>query len=143
MEPNQIEIEAEGLVRDLSNELFTPQPRECLLCFVDRQVSEFGCDGTHRFAAHFRDMTAPRATALLRTLGGLGAFCDCEVALNAYWPEASLWSRGYWHQFADGREEYREARPPDRMPPCRGVRRGSTPPCALWERRRGGFFGRY
>lgn len=114
MGPQQIDIEAEQLVRALSEELLAPRDGECLACFVDRQLTEHGCDGTHRFALHFRDRKAPRATALMRTLSENGACCcDCEIFLNAY-------------------ERVRDTDTES----CRGVGRGSVQPCVLWRRQR-------
>lgn len=107
---------AEQLVRDLADELTTPWPGECLACFVARLLEQFGCDTTLRFARRFRDLAAPRATALEQRLGDLGGFCDCEIFMNAYQPSYRL------------RISERE------VLPCVGVRRGSTKPCAHWQR---------
>lgn len=52
MNPNERQIitDAELLLRDAVAALTEPERRECLACFVFRQLSEFGCDGTLRFA---------------------------------------------------------------------------------------------
>lgn len=125
---------AETLLRRYAGELVAPEPRECLACFVNRMLCEFGCDGTLRFAATYRDTSAPRATALERRLRDRGGFCDCEVLMNVYTPAMQLWTRDVW---IDDEEEdgiYIDAEPPDRMPACAGVRAGSTQPCRWWER---------
>lgn len=65
---------------DDSESRFNPLPGECVVCFVHRQLGEFGCDDTHRFAERFREQTAPRATALIPRLRGMGAeHCDCQL----------------------------------------------------------------
>jgi hypothetical protein len=102
---------AETFVGQLSEAMTAPRDRECLLCYVTRMVSEFGCDNHLRWALHWRDRNAPRATALADRLSGRGGFCDCEVLMNVY---PSLL-------------------PDDdvvELPDCIGVsRRGSTKPC--------------
>ncbi len=115
MTDQRIDQEAETLVQTMANDLLEPGPRECLLCYVAVQLDEFGCDGAHRFSQWYQERTAPRATALLERLDRLGAYCDCEIFLNAY--------------DACGGE-------PETLPPCLGVRRGSTQPCRLWWRER-------
>lgn len=117
MSTSQIEIEAEQIVRALSEELFAPRDGECLVCFVDRQLTAHGCNGTHRFTEHYREVRAPRATALLRRLSQQGACCcDCEIFLNAY-----------------------ELVRADDASSCGGVRSGSVQPCARWRRQRRGW----
>lgn len=75
-------VEAE--LRALASMLTEPDDRECLRCFVLRMLSEFGCDGSHRWSGRWRDVRAPRATGLLRRLGELGGSCDCEVLMNVF-----------------------------------------------------------
>jgi len=126
--------DAERILAAASCGLLAPDPRECLLCYVHRMVQEFGCDGRLRFAVHYRDARAPRATGLERRLGRAGGYCDCEVFLNGfdlrprYWvPEVAP------EQDDDG--DYDELTWPDPLPPCAGVRAGSVQPCSLWWRR--------
>lgn len=138
METRTVIEVAEGLVRDFEDELLTPMPGECLQCFVHRQLLELNCDGSLRFAQHFRDTIVPRATALEKRLTDRGGFCDCEIFMNAYWPNAVLRKQDYWRTRGDGFQEYGEAEPPATMPQCLGVRRGSTQPCGLWQRIRRG-----
>lgn len=134
MNPEPISEEAETIVREATVALFTPRAGECLVCFVYRQLTQFDCDNTHRFAISFRDQTAPRATALISRLSSMGACCcDCEMFLNAYQPAMQPWPSGRWETASDGLEVWVEA-PPSPMPPCRGVHRGSTRPCRNWER---------
>ncbi|MGY2875385.1 hypothetical protein ACVW00_002575 [Marmoricola sp. URHA0025 HA25] len=113
-----IDQEAEAIVRALADRATAPRPRECLACFVARMLEEFGCDCTLRFARHYRDVRAPRASGLERRLGSMGGFCDCEIFLNGL-------------QRADLSREEDPAPPP---PPCRGAQRGSTQACGLWMR---------
>lgn len=73
-------------------------------------LNEFGCDETLRFARRYRDLAAPRATALDRR----------------YWtPEREVESD-------DGCVEIIDAEPPETAPTCAGVRRGSAHPCTSW-----------
>jgi len=76
--------EAERVLADASVALLGPEQGECLLCYVHRMLVAFGCDGRLRFSGHFRDVRAPRATALERRLGRTGGYCDCEIFLNGY-----------------------------------------------------------
>src|SRR3954464_4789015 len=86
-----IAAEAEGFVRGLANELTRPHDHECLCCYVARMLDQFPCDGSHRHALRFRDLTAPRATALLDRLSQVGGCCcGCELFLNGYRPRT--WS---------------------------------------------------
>src|SRR5699024_12836129 len=81
----RIATESFEIVRDASSRILEPGPGECLLCFVYRQIGEFGCNSTHRFTLHYRDRMAPRATALLDRLARLGACCcGCEMLCNAF-----------------------------------------------------------
>ena len=78
--PTAIERE----LHTVAEALTTPLPRECLLCFVWRMLEDFGCNATLRWARHWRDARAPRATALEHRLGQRGGFCDCEIFLNGW-----------------------------------------------------------
>lgn len=125
-----IDAQAEGFLRSLSDEWLRPHGAECLACYLNRMLAAFGCDGTLRFARSYREARAPRATALERRLVAAGGFCDCEVLFNVFAPAAPLTSPGYRKE----EDEDVEAPPPTGMPPCQGVRRGSTRPCLLWRR---------
>jgi len=83
--------DAERALADASLALLGPEPGECLLCYVHRMLVEFGCDCRLRFAAHYRDVRAPRATGLERRLGNSGGFCDCEIFLNGYDLHPEYW----------------------------------------------------
>jgi len=101
---------AESYLSELQATLTAPRARECLPCYVGRMLAEFGCAGTLRWSEHWRNICAPRATALAARLGSRGGFCDCEVLLNVY-PD--------WLVEED-----------EPLPACAGVsRRGSTQPC--------------
>lgn len=136
--------DAERVLADASLALLGPEPGECLLCYVHRMLVEFGCDCRLRFAAHYRDVRAPRATGLERRLGNTGGFCDCEIFFNgydlrpAYWvPDISLEQDDMDRDEMDKDEEQTWPNP---LPGCARVRTGSTQPCALWCRRwRGGW----
>jgi Protein of unknown function (DUF2695) len=95
---------------ELSRTLTEPGNRKCLRCYILLMLDQFGCDNTLRRAEHWRDLRAPRAIALARSLSRRGGFCDCEVILNVY----------------------RNHPASEQLPPYAGVsRRGSTRPCAL------------
>ncbi|HTK62168.1 MAG TPA: DUF2695 domain-containing protein [Pseudonocardia sp.] len=116
-----VDQRAESLVGELSESLTAPGDRECLVCYLTRMVGEFGCDNHLRWAEHWRDRNAPRATALADRLADCGGFCDCEVLMNVY---PSLLP------------EDEQAAPA----PCLGVsRRGSTKPCRPVPARRRGW----
>lgn len=122
--------EAEHVLTELSSALLGPAAGECLLCYVYRMIGEHGCDCRLRFATHYRDVRAPRATGLERRLGQVGGFCDCEIFLNGYEPRQALW-------VPDGIDDPNshdvpELTWPQAMPACGGVRAGSTQPCSLW-----------
>lgn len=130
-----ISDEAEAYVRSLLDDWLVPHPGECVACFLDRALERSSCDGDLRFAELYRDLAAPRATALLPRLRAAGGHCDCEVLSNAMQPAWHLWSTSRELDL-DGRSIVLEAEPPEAMPPCTGVRRGSTQPCRNWHRMR-------
>ncbi len=108
-----------------------PAPGECLVCFLERMVSAYGCNNRLLFAQLWRDRMAPRATALERRLGAKGGYCDCEVLMNAY-----VRRDDYLRELAGDYDA-----PADDVPPCLGVSRGSSQPCGHWIRRpRGGYW---
>lgn len=135
-----IDIDAEQFVREVADRLVRPNEGECLACYENRLLGEFGCDHTLRFARTFRDQRVPRATRLERRLRDGGGFCDCAVMRNVFVPEGRLWSSSRWDTHADGYDYFVQARPPSTMPPCEKVRRGSTKPCTLWEHRHDGIW---
>ena len=116
-------VDLEEHLRRRARELVDPRDGECLLCFVARALHELGCDNTLRWATRYRDLRAPRATALEDRLAQVGGFCDCEIFLNGY----VLAGRDPWGD---------EPVEPTGPPACLGVRRGSTQPCATWTRLR-------
>jgi hypothetical protein len=65
-------------------EATTTFPRECLLCYVDRMLTAFGCDTTLRWAVRWRDRRAPRAMGLESRLHARGGYCDCEIFGNGW-----------------------------------------------------------
>jgi len=106
-------VEAE--LAALSALLTEPGDVECLRCFLLRMISEFGCDGSHRWTIRWREVRAPRATSLQAKLTQLGGCCDCEAVLNVFphYPQA------------------------DRLLPCAGQpQAGSAVPCNLRALRR-------
>ena len=124
--------ETENQLRQLSSAITDPREGECLLCYVFRLL-DHGCTGL-RWARHYRDLRAPRATGLERRLGRSGGYCDCEIFLNGYELAEEHWVPGEEETDADGDVTVTDPSYPDPMPPCRGVRRGSTQGCELWVR---------
>ena len=129
MDDVAIDQYAEAYVRSLARALTHPLARECLACYVLRMLNEFGCDTTLRFARCYRDVRAPRATALETRLGNMGGFCDCEIFLNGLRRARHL--RAY--------DELGDEVAGEPLPACEGVRRGSTQGCSHWVRRRRGY----
>ena len=82
MDIDDVISETEDELRRAAADLTAVRPAECLLCYVHRML-ELGCTGL-RWAQRYRDLRAPRATALERRLGQRGGFCDCEIFLNGY-----------------------------------------------------------
>ena len=134
MEMTNLTIDdAETYLRQLAAELTDPRPGECLFCYVYRML-EHGCTGL-RWALRYRDLRAPRATALQRRLGQVGGFCDCEIFLNGYDLRPKYLRRSPGYAVVNGMLTYSEPMYPTPMPDCLGVGRGSTRPCGLWIRR--------
>ena len=119
-------LHIERELRHLYIAITQPKPTECLHCYVYRML-DFGCTGL-RWATRYRDLRAPRATALDKRLISKGAGCDCEIFMNG-------WSlRREYQRYDSEAEEYIY---PEDLPPCRGVRSGSIQPCSLWKVRYG------
>ena len=123
--------ELEGELINVSELLTTPTKGECLFCYVYRMLSSHGCNGWLRWAARWRGLRAPRATALERRLGSRGGYCDCEIFMNGWTASRAITT----YDFETGDEVW-----PNPMPTCSGVRARSTQPCPLWTQtaRRGG-----
>jgi hypothetical protein len=114
-------LHIERELRHLAVEITQPNPAECLNCYVYRML-EFGCTGL-RWATRYRDLKAPRATALSERLMSKGAGCDCEIFMNG-------WSlRRAYQRWDPATDEYDY---PEELPACNGVRAGSIQPCDLW-----------
>jgi len=119
----------EGELAALADSMTRVRDDECLLCYVYRML-DHGCTGL-MWARRYRDLRAPRATALEKRLGRVGGFCDCEIFLNGYELAAEHWvvpdPAVRPPYVAEGEPCY-----PDPMPACTGVPRGSTQECRLW-----------
>ena len=136
MDTEPLVADTENQLRVLSTALTDPRERECLLCYVHRML-DYGCTGL-RWATRYRDLRAPRATALERRLGDRGGFCDCEIFLNGYEPTRDLWTPDR-EVDEDGHTYYVEADWPEQLPACRGVRAGSTQSCTIWVKQWRGY----
>src|SRR5258708_17723266 len=76
-------VEAE--LAELSQRLTAPGERECLRCYLLRMISEFGCDGSHRWTVRWRDLRAPRARGLVQRMQRRGGcWCDSEVVFDLF-----------------------------------------------------------
>ena len=106
-------------LRELSEAMTMPRPHECLVCYIFRML-EFGCRG-QQWMKRYRDVLAPRATALELRMARMGGYCDCEVLMNSFLP--SPW---YFKTDDDGEVVSQP------MLAFLGVRSGSTQPCRLW-----------
>lgn len=117
----------------MSSYVVRVRPRECVTCYVYRMVREFGCLGP-RFLQEFQERAAPRATALLSRMARRGAYCDCELFLNAFELRAELMTPAEltYVPVPGGHLPILASDFPEVMPQCVGVRRGSTQPCANW-----------
>lgn len=116
-----LEIELASLAQDLT----APGPHECVLCYVNRMLVQFGCDTSLRWTKRWRELQAPRATRLERRVGRDGSFCDCELFTNGWDVTVPV-----LHDPVTGEDRW-----PDDVHGCRGVRSGTTQPCTLWSRR--------
>jgi hypothetical protein len=116
-----LEIELAELAQGLTE----PGWHECLQCYTNRMLVEFGCDCTFRWARRWRDVRAPKAYRLLDRLGRHGAYCDCEIFLNGW--DVTV------EPVVDAATG--ETRWPEGVTGCHGVRPGSTKPCSLWAER--------
>jgi hypothetical protein len=113
------------LDRPLDDDLPSPDGHECVLCYIARMVQGHGCDTTLRWARRWRDVRAPRVTALERRFEARGGYCDCEVVMNGWTLQRAV---DDLDEAADGDEWP--------LPPCPGVSPRSSQPCHLWEPRR-------
>src|SRR5260221_9198467 len=86
-------VEAE--LAELSQRLTEPGERECLRCYLLRMISEFGCDGSHRWTVRWRDLRAPRARGLVQRMqrrggGGCPPAGNFNVASDSPPPQPML-----------------------------------------------------
>ena len=114
----------EGEPIELSQGLTTPKASECLFCYVYRMLASHGCNGKLHWAAFWRDLRAPRATALERRLSERGGYCDCEIFMNGWTPSEAITK---WDP------ETEDEIWPDPMLSCPGVRPRSSQSCSLWQ----------
>lgn len=75
---------AEQHVRAVSEQLTRPARPECLLCYLNRLVQEFGCDGTLRWSKRWADSQPGGKRFSPKRLERGGGFCDCEVIMNVF-----------------------------------------------------------
>ncbi len=76
-------VAAEEHVRQVSDELTTPRAQECLLCYLQRMVHQFNCDGTLRWSQRWGHSQRPKRFSRKRLERG-GGYCDCEVIMNVF-----------------------------------------------------------
>ena len=133
MDTEPLVNDTERELRILSSALTDPHEGECLLCYVYRML-EHGCTGL-RWAVRYRDLRAPRVTAMERRLVEKGGYCDCEIFLNGYHPAHELWTPSRKYDEGGG-TWLDDVTWPQQLPACRGARAGSTKGCTLWVRKR-------
>ena len=71
-------------LQEVADELIAPGRRECLFCYLERVLREFGCVGhrfTRRWAQGRRRGTPDGLVRWAERRGGL--CCDCEVLINS------------------------------------------------------------
>jgi hypothetical protein len=122
-----IDEEAARLVTATAEQLTGVRDGECLYCYVARMIDDYGCDHALRFARRYRDQRAPSATGLEDVLESMGGFCDCEIFLNGVTLAGA--------PSPSDEETDEESLLPEVLPECRGVERGSTRSCGVWELR--------
>ena len=105
-----------------------PPRYECLACYVNRMLGH-GCIGL-KWCTTYRDLRAPRATAMERKFPALGGYCDCEVLANVFRINDALWPHA-----EDGSND------DTYIPQCHKVRLGTIKPCDLWLMRSGVQWG--
>jgi hypothetical protein len=123
MEIDHVPDDVQAHLAALSESLTRPGDEECVLCYVQRMLTAFGCDTTLRWARRWRDTLRPRATGLERRLAARGGFCDCEVFWNGWTLREDLCV-----PTEDGALDW-----PETLPPCAGLTPRSSQPCANWE----------
>lgn len=127
----QVIRDAEEYLALVVDEVLAPHPAECVLCYVVRMLDEHGCDNTLRWTSRFRELRSPRASALEDRMRAVGGCCDCEIFMNGF---------GLRREHLVRDLDTDELMEPEHPPSCAGVGRlDSTKPCAVWERRRGGW----
>lgn len=119
---NDVIRELEQELHDRAAQLTRVEAGECSLCYVARMMEEFGCACNLRWATEYVRQCAPRVRQFQDRLGQRGAFCDCEIFLNAYLIASDVRACDAWG----------EPLPGQTLPPCRGARKGSTKPCSVW-----------
>jgi hypothetical protein len=107
----------------LSEKLTAPAPRECLSCYLERMLTQFGC-ARHRFTRRWAQArTRGTPDGLVRWASNLGGCCcDCEVVMNVLWKPSARRRGGVLCQAAverclSGDEEVQDAP----VPACSGV----------------------
>lgn len=105
-----------------------PPRYECLACYLHRML-DHGCNGL-KWCTTYRDLRAPRATAMERKFPALGGYCDCEVLANVFRINDELWPHA-----EDGSVD------DTYVPQCHKVRLGTIKPCELWLMRNGVQWG--
>lgn len=106
-----------------------PPRYECLACYLNRMLASRNCTGL-KWCTTYRDLRAPRATAMERKFPALGGYCDCEVQANIFRINDALWSSA---EGGSADDAY--------VPACHKVRLGTIKPCELWLMRSGVQWG--
>ncbi|CAM3275289.1 hypothetical protein OCAE111667_01225 [Occultella aeris] len=131
----------EGELARLAQELTAVRPGECALCYVQRMLTTFDCDGTSRWGRRWAveaGAAAPPGAEVMWTDGGPSGHhdarsvpgCDCDLFWSCWEPVAEApTGRPAW---PDPDRGCPESGGPAGMPGASGA--GVR--CRIWQRRR-------
>ncbi|WP_407938737.1 DUF2695 domain-containing protein [Occultella glacieicola] len=129
----------EGELARLSQALTAVRPGECALCYVQRMLTNFDCDGTSRWVRRWAAQLGPGASLRTELTGPHGESsgvvrsvppCDCDLFWSGWEPviEAPT-GRPAWPDPDRGCPELdRPTGAPEASRACA--------PCRIWQRRR-------
>ncbi|WP_125612715.1 DUF2695 domain-containing protein [Specibacter cremeus] len=115
-------IDVDRSVNELAREMMTPEPNECLPCFVQRMVMLEGCENDLGWTGFYLARYSSSFTGLERLLDTIGGDCDCEVVEDVYARREELWNA----------DRCPGCGVPLESPGCRGVGGSPLQPCGLW-----------
>lgn len=114
---------AESFTAELAARLLAFGDEECLLCYTNRMVDEFGCTGRLRFAVRWLEHHRHSRPDVVSDLRADGALCDCSLLLTVWTLREHLLE---WSTVMDCPDW------PTVTPPCAGAPPGHA--CSNWRR---------